>query len=577
MARMDDSMGATRPSGEIAVPSAQLPERYQLGARLGAGGMGEVVLATDTQIGRDVAIKRMRVAASPAAVARFVREAKIQGKLDHPAIVPVHELGTDADGQPFFVMKRLAGTTLADVIAAGETSRAKLLRAFADVCLAVELAHTRGIVHRDLKPANVMLGDFGEVYVLDWGVARITGETDDAEPASASGDGVATEVGAILGTPGYIAPEVFGGQVADARADVYALGCILFEILTGAAMVGRSTDAFVEAPESARHPALRASDRDIPPELDAVCVDATATDPAARLRSARACADRIERFLDGDRDTAQRKRLAADHLSRARAAIASGRDEAERATAMREAGRALALDPTSGAADIIGSLMLEPPRTQPREVAERIAQIEGATARDKTHTVSIIVMTYAAFVPLLLWIGVRDMAWIWLFLVCTAIDGGYAWAVTRTRRSSPTTSIYIGIAINAVVTGMLARMFSPLLVAPGIAAVSMMMFAVDMRLRVSALAAMAIASVFVPWLLELAGVFSRTISAANGTLVIQAPAIDVHLPAAEVTLAVYALALIVLAGIASRRVGQATRAALATTELQAWHLRQLTR
>src|SRR5512140_2184661 len=128
----------TRVSGEqpAQVP-LQLPARYRLGARLGAGGMGEVVLATDTQIGRDVAIKRLRVAPSPAAVARFEREAKIQGRLDHPAIVPVHELGTDADGQPFFVMKRLAGQTLSAQIAAG-VSRQKLLRAFADVCLAIE-------------------------------------------------------------------------------------------------------------------------------------------------------------------------------------------------------------------------------------------------------------------------------------------------------------------------------------------------------------------------------------------------------------------------------------------------------
>src|SRR5262245_34306447 len=142
--------------------TGRLPARYVLGAPLGVGGMGEVILATDNQIGRDVAIKRMRVPPSSAAVARFVREAKVQGRLDHPAIVPVHDLGNDDEGKPFFVMKRLTGTTLAEIIAKKSLSRQKLLRAFADVCLAIEFAHSRGVIHRDLKPANIMLGDFGE-------------------------------------------------------------------------------------------------------------------------------------------------------------------------------------------------------------------------------------------------------------------------------------------------------------------------------------------------------------------------------------------------------------------------------
>src|SRR6185503_14204417 len=131
--------------------SAKLPARYAVGRPLGIGGMGEVVLATDAQIGRDVAIKRMRVAPTPSAVARFVREAKIQGRLEHPAIVPVHELANDAEGRPFFVMKRLTGTTLADILGGkrGPTQQ-KLLRAFADVCLAIEFAHNRGVIHRDL-------------------------------------------------------------------------------------------------------------------------------------------------------------------------------------------------------------------------------------------------------------------------------------------------------------------------------------------------------------------------------------------------------------------------------------------
>ena len=175
---------------------------YQIGELIGRGGMGEVVVAQDQRIGREVAVKRIR-AQKPShdAVERFLREARIQARLDHPAIVPVYELGTDAVGLPYFTMKRLTGVTLGKRL----TDKAPiqpLLRAFADVCLAIQLAHTRGVVHRDLKPSNIMLGDYGEVYVLDWGVARVISDRtrsthpmqavdvrDEIEDATTSGPG----------------------------------------------------------------------------------------------------------------------------------------------------------------------------------------------------------------------------------------------------------------------------------------------------------------------------------------------------------------------------------------------------
>jgi serine/threonine-protein kinase len=136
-------------------------------------------------------------------------------------------------------MKRLVGITLADVLArrTGEAryTRQKLLRAFADVCLAVELAHSRGVIHRDLKPANIMLGDFGEVYVLDWGIARVVGETDPELTAPATGQQQLTQVGAILGTPGYMAPEQARGEAVDHRADLYAVGAVVYRCITGRA------------------------------------------------------------------------------------------------------------------------------------------------------------------------------------------------------------------------------------------------------------------------------------------------------------------------------------------------------
>jgi len=196
-----------------------LAGRYKLGRRIGKGGMGEVIAARDEQVGRDVAVKRMRSATPPErAIKRFLREASIQGRLEHPSIVPVHELGRDEDDLPFFVMKKLSGTTLGKILgdpaARNQVGQQRLLRAFAEVCLAVELAHVRGIVHRDLKPDNILLGDFGEVYILDWGVAKIIGEDDDGEfgDLHSGGDEHATVAGTAIGTPGYMAPEQARGE-----------------------------------------------------------------------------------------------------------------------------------------------------------------------------------------------------------------------------------------------------------------------------------------------------------------------------------------------------------------------------
>src|SRR5262245_10691784 len=234
--------------------------RYILGDTIGSGGMGEVIEAHDRQLGRDVAIKRM-LAESPndKAVQRFLREARIQARLDHPAVVPVHELGRDEEGRPYFAMKKLAGTTLRAILAVGDASRPRLLRAFADVCLAVERAHTRGVIHRDLKPDNIVLGDFGEVYVLDWGVAKILGDDDDdfADIASGSGED-ATRVGTRVGTVGYMAPEQARGATdVSSRADIYSLGCVLFEILAG-----------VRPWPGARRPSEADRAPDVPIELD---------------------------------------------------------------------------------------------------------------------------------------------------------------------------------------------------------------------------------------------------------------------------------------------------------------------
>ena len=571
----------TNVSSEAATlvpPSAKLPARYALGRPLGAGGMGEVLLATDAQIGRDVAVKRMRVAPTPSAVARFVREAKIQGRLDHPAIVPVHELANDSEGRPFFVMKRLTGTTLADILAnPGTRTRQKLLRAFADVCLAIGFAHNRGVVHRDLKPSNIMLGDFGEVYVLDWGVARILGEADDvdARPIESTGDDT-TEAGALLGTPGYIAPEVIRGEAVDVRADVYALGCILFEILTGESMLPRGREALVAAldPFNTR-PSTRAPDRDVPPELDEACVAATSTSRDARP-TARGLAERVERYLDGDRDEALRKTLAATHLDAAKAALAAGDSAEQRATAMREAGRAIALDPKSaGAPELVSRLMLEPPREVPPEVDARVETIEEETARSKVWLMARTMITFLIVIPAVVWSGVRS--WTALAALVTMVVVNVVLNMYFARRNLRPTRAALVVAslVFGLLVMVLSHTFTPFLLAPAVGGIALTMFCVDPRVPWRFATGVFIVAAVGPMAAEHIGLLPRSSFAIDGDLLLRPLALHMTFPAGELSFAFFVIAAMLVSGFLSHQIGLQQRAAIRSVELQAWHLRQL--
>jgi serine/threonine-protein kinase len=362
---------------------------YQIGELIGRGGMGEVIAAHDQRIGRDVAVKRIRSQApSPDVVMRFLREARIQARLDHPAIVPVYELGTDGEGKPYFTMKRLAGTTMARLLADG-IQQQRLLRAFVDVCLAVQFAHKRGVIHRDLKPSNIMLGDYGEVYVLDWGIARVlTDRRRGTQPGIATEDVIdeGTTAGAMLGTPGYMSPEQIKGHEIGPPTDVYSLGAILFEILAGEPLHPRGEAALattLTSPQAA--PAQRANERPIPPELDSACYDALASEPRERP-SARTLADRVQAYLDGDRDLELRRTMATTELAAARRALESSVDEA-RPTALRRAGRALALDPSSReAAELVTELIVKPPDKLPPALTASLENEESEMLRDRSRS-----------------------------------------------------------------------------------------------------------------------------------------------------------------------------------------------
>jgi serine/threonine-protein kinase len=576
----DGSEPDTKPRAEAPV----LAGRYRLGRRIGKGGMGEVIAARDEQVGRDVAIKRMRAAApGERAVRRFLREASIQGRLEHPAIVPVHELGRDEDGLPFFVMKKLSGTTLGKILPDAD-ARARfglqpLLRAFTEVCLAIELAHVRGIVHRDLKPENILLGDFGEVYILDWGVAKIIGEDDDGEFADLHSDSGAhaTRAGTAIGTPGYMSPEqAIGRTDIDGRADIYALGCVLFEILTGEALhpqVGDTTQRTTA--ERDPRPSQHAQGRGLPPELDELCAAATATERDQRLATARELGDRVQRFLDGDRDLARRRDLARDHLARAQTAF-GGDDEELRRTAMREAAAALALDPTlEGAASLVGRLMLDPPRTTPREVDDAIAADEIRTVRADARAGVWGLLACMAFTPLLWWIAPPGSRYVAAFTVVLVVSGVLYLIAYHGVKPRP------GLVVlgNMVVIATLARMFSPLFIAPGVASVLSMAIVLTPRLSISGSApvvgALYITAAIGPLVLERLGLLAKTMFVDASGLLLRAQGVGPDEGPAVLVGALYAIGLIIGATAMASAMRTRTRIAHRHLHLQAWQLRQL--
>jgi eukaryotic-like serine/threonine-protein kinase len=565
-------------------------ERYRIGDVLGQGGMGEVLSARDEQIGRPVAIKRLRVENPPPDVlARFLREARIQGRLEHPAVVPVHELITDEGEQPFFVMKQLAGTTLADVIpklalrdrrAMEDFTMLRLLRAFADVCLAIEFAHTRHVVHRDIKPANVVLGDFGEVYVLDWGIARITEDTSDDNRDSFQDIGTVagthTVAGAILGTPGYIAPEQIRGDFfLDGRADVYSLGCILFEILALQPLHPRGQAGLASALAGVdARASVRAPDREIPPELDGICVKATQLDPNARHQTARELGNAVQAFLDGNRDVALRRDLAKSELATARAALKAGNGPTERRDALRAAARALALDPTNREpADLVGHLMLEPPAEMPEEVQRELDGLDLEALKTSARFGMLAAIAYLAFFPILYWIGFHEP---WYLIAGPALCITIILVEIFVAPRHPYLSGYIAITGNLAMFALFGWMVSPIVIGPGPAIVMVTLMATHRRLvRPWLLALLTCAATLSPWLLAIAGVFDSRISVSGNTLQLVTAADVLDSNATLAGLFIYIMALIHLAALLSRLQDDDRRKTRRAMQLQSWTLRQL--
>jgi serine/threonine-protein kinase len=567
----------------------EIERRYEPRATLGEGGMGEVLLCIDRRMGREVAMKVVHPsrADAPDVRARFLREARVQGRLEHPAIVPVHDLAQDADGRAFFTMKRVRGETLETVIgrlAAGDASAAveytrhRLLAAFARVCLAIDFAHARGVVHRDLKPANVMLGDFGEVYVLDWGVAKVRFDVrddtaDELSPAvsgerSTVGASTCTEDGVVLGTPAYMAPEHRRGSPVDARTDVYALGAILYELLTFSSFHERRASG----------PFSVVTEAGLPPELFAICCRATAPSPSDRHASARELHDAVERFLSGDRDLATRRVLVASHLEAARAHRALRPPTlASRSRALAEVGRAIALDPNDAEAlRILVELVSEEPETPPAEVAE---EIERADDLSRANGVKRAVLFYTApvflfFVPAALLMEPKSIGLVGLCIgayLLTAV----ATALSSSRRRFTAHVPWVTLA-SSLAIACTSVFFGVFVLVPTLVVGNTICHAVTVRERQRpAVIAIGALALLVPLVLELVGVGPNHHSFVNGTLVLSSQVFDFHPIKTPIFLMVANIGMLVFASMYVSHY----KNALARSELrnvsQLWQLRQL--
>lgn len=327
------SMGDTVKSGEhprpidsldgldFVVPELDGRYRFEKSTELGRGGLGRVVSTRDQVMGREVAMKQLLPERSPAAAkdtvqsvtveARFLREARLAAQLEHPGIVPVYEVGRRADGSLYYTMRRIRGRTLAEAVRGAKTmpERLRLVANVLAVAQALAYTHSRSVIHRDVKPQNVMLGSFGETYLLDWGLARVKGKADArAQELSMAPDITGGLKPGAVGTPSYMSPEQALGRVEamDERTDVWGLGALLYEVLTGRPpYVGETAIDVIQQVVSDEWTPVKQLAPDVPNDLVAVVTRALAKDPARRYASAKEFAADLEAWQQGGRVSAR--------------------------------------------------------------------------------------------------------------------------------------------------------------------------------------------------------------------------------------------------------------------------------
>jgi WD40 repeat protein len=335
MPTVADRQPAAEPIGKTVVPASDIaadlgtppelppPWRYELTVEIARGGMGRVVEANDLVLGRTVALKEA-LSRDPDSIKRFERETRITARLEHPSIVPVHDAGTTPVGAPFYVMRKIGGRPLEELVGKLPelTDRLALLPHMVASANAVAHAHERGIVHRDVKPSNILVGDLGETMLIDWGLAKALGEPDPDEAPRIlapvyedDSDIVKTRAGVVFGTPGFMAPEQLRGAPPDERCDVYALGATMYHLLARRPphYSKNAADMMRAAVDGPAEP-LRHRVPGVPPELATIVDKALAFERDDRYRSARALADDLQRFIGGQlvasHHYSQREKLA---------------------------------------------------------------------------------------------------------------------------------------------------------------------------------------------------------------------------------------------------------------------------
>lgn len=309
------NMETLAPEEDPSPPPLVLVDRYQDLGLLGAGGMGEVRRVRDMLLGRVVAMKlaHPKTTRTPLLAARFLEEAQIQSQLQHPGLVPVYDMGVLPDGRPWFTMREIKGQTLGALLHQGTRSLRRLCFSFQLACEAVAYAHALGIAHRDLKPDNILVGDFGEVLVVDWGLAKLGQGRDGLEALALLPSGrQMTLVGKVAGTPAYMPPEQANGGLAaaDLRSDVYALGAILYEILCGRPPYVGADAAEILAQLRQGPPALLPAG--LPEELVHICMTAMHRDPLQRFDSAARLAQLLKDWQEDLRRQERALAIVAD-------------------------------------------------------------------------------------------------------------------------------------------------------------------------------------------------------------------------------------------------------------------------
>ena len=364
-------------------------ERYEFVDELGRGGMGKILRARDRLLDREIALKTLLPETDDVHTRRqLLAEAKLTGKLEHPSIVPVYEVGRLPGDEPYYTMRVVPEHSLRATIEQihdGDEDAPSLLhlaQIIRQVCLAVQFAHENGVVHRDLKPENILLGEYGEVFVIDWGIAKVLQEFGDT-PAPEAVD----EPGAVVGTPQYMAPEQARGdnEDIDGRTDIYAIGAILYELMTLKPVFTAKTVMallLTIVQEEPAPPSQRVHDRQVPEPLEEITMRALSKDRDDRYRSAQALADELGLYIEGVKDQErheQRARELIDEAAAAREDYENTRDELQRTIRRRNQLR----DTIPGWAD-------KSERVALWEIEERVEQLEVQLERKFGETTRLL-------------------------------------------------------------------------------------------------------------------------------------------------------------------------------------------